>query len=156
MYIDYLYNHPEYIEIVANWIYNEFVIESEKSFEKLKQIIEYFKNTNSTYFPITLIAVINAECVGTISIFENDLKNQNELTPWLASLYVSPYYRGQGIAEKLINRVQEVVKGLNFKTLYLRTEHTSEYYRRLGWKYLYKTHDEKGQETEIFRISLNN
>ena len=60
------------------------------------------------------------------------------------------------IAEKLINRVQEVVKGLGLKTLYLRTEHTSEYYRRLGWEYVYKTNDEKGQETEVFRISVNN
>lgn len=71
-------------------------------------------------------------------------------------MYVSPYYRGQGIAEELINRVQEVVKGLRFKTLYLRTENASEYYRRLGWEYVHKTHDEKGQETEVFKISVNN
>lgn len=69
---------------------------------------------------------------------------------------MGPYYRGQGIAEKLINKVEEVVKGLGFKTLYLRIEHTSEYYRRLGWEYVYKTNDEKGQETEVFRISVNN
>jgi len=156
MYIDYLCNHPEYVETVANWIYSEFVVKSEKSFKKLEQIIEYFNNTNLTSFPITLIAVADNKCVGTISIFENDLKTQNDLTPWLASLYVSPYFRGQGIAEKLINRVQEVVKGLGFKTLYLRTEHTSEYYKRLGWEYVYKTNDEKGQETEVFRISVKN
>jgi len=156
MYIDYLCNHIEYVETVSIWIYSEFVVKPEKSLKKLEQIIEYFKNTNLTSFPITLIAVADNKCVGTVSIFENDLKNQNDLTPWLASLYVSPYYRGQGIAEKLINRVQEVVKGLGFKTLYLRTEHTSEYYRRLGWEYVYKTHDEKGQETEVFRISVNN
>lgn len=156
MYIDYLCNHPEYVETVANWIYSEFVVKSEKSLQKLEQIIEYFKNTNLTSFPITLIAVAENKRVGTISIFENDLKIQNDLTPWLASLYVSPQYRGQGIAEKLINRVQEVVKGLGFKTLYLRTEHTSEYYRRLGWEYVYKTNDEKGQETEVFKISVNN
>ena len=55
----------------------------------------------------------------------------------------------------MINRVQEVVKGLGVKTLYLRTEHTSGYYKRLGWEYVYKTHDEKGQETEVFKISVN-
>ena len=156
MYIDYLCNHPEYVNAVSNWIFCEFVVESEKNLKKLEQIIEYFKNTNVTSFPITLIAVEDNECVGTISIFENDLKTQNDLTPWLASLYVSPYYRGQGIAEKLINRVQEVVKECGFKTLYLRTEHTSEYYKRLGWEYVYKTHDEKGQETKVFRIAVNN
>lgn len=85
MYIDYLCNHPEYVETVSNWIYSEFVVESEKSFIKLQQIIEYFKNTNSMTFPITLIAVADNECVGSVSIFENDLKTQNDLTPWLAS-----------------------------------------------------------------------
>ena len=156
MHIDYLCNKPEYVKTVSNWIYSEFVVESEKSLKKLEEINEHFNNTKLTYFPITLIAVVNDECVGTISIYENDLKTQTDLTPWLASLYVSPYYRCQGIAEKLINRVQEVVKDLGFKTLYLRTEYTSEYYRRLGWEYVYKTHDEKGQETEVFRISINN
>lgn len=115
MYIDYLCNHPEYAETVLNWIYSEFVVELEKSLKKLEQIIEYFQNTNLTSFPITLIAVAQNECVGTISIFENDLKTQNELTPWLASLYVSPYYRGQRLAVKLINRVQEIVKSWDLK-----------------------------------------
>ncbi|SKC54551.1 GNAT family N-acetyltransferase [Maledivibacter halophilus] len=156
MYIDYLCNYPEYVETVANWIHNEFVIESEKSLKKLDLITEYFKKTNVKSFPITLVAVIDSECVGTISIFENDLKTQDNLTPWLASLYVRPNYRSQGIAEKLINRVREVVKGLGFETLYLRTEHTSEYYKKLGWEYVYKTHDGKGQETQVFRISINN
>jgi len=118
-------------------------------------ITEYFKSTSLTSFPITLIAVADNECIGTISIFENDLKTQNDLTPWLASLYVIPNYRCKGIAEKLINRVRDVVKDLGFKTLYLRTEHTSGYYKRLGWEYVYKTQDEKGQETEVFRISVN-
>lgn len=156
MYIDYLCNNPEYVEIVAKWIYSEFVVESEMSLKKLEEINEYFKNTKLTTFPITLIAVVNNECVGTVSIYENDLKTQTELSPWLASLYVNSCYRGQGIAEKLINKVQEVVKHLGFKTLYLRTEHTSEYYKRLGWEYVYKTYDEKGEETEVLRISINN
>lgn len=56
---------------------------------------------------------------------------------------------------KLINKVKKIVKELGYKTLYLRTEHTSEYYRKLGWEYVYKTQDEKGQETEVFRISVN-
>lgn len=155
MYIDYLCNHSKYAETVSNWIYGEFVVESEKSLKKLEQIIEYFQNTNLTSFPITLIAIADNECVGTISIFENDLKTQNELTPWLASLYVTPYYRGEGLAVKLINKVKKIVKELGYKTLYLRTEHTSEYYRKLGWEYVYKTQDEKGQETEVFRISVN-
>lgn len=42
------------------------------------------------------IAVSDNECLGTVSIFENDLQTQKDLTPWLASLYVSLDYRGRG------------------------------------------------------------
>jgi N-acetylglutamate synthase-like GNAT family acetyltransferase len=122
----------------------------------LDKVIEYFGHTQLKSFPITLIALVDGECAGTVSIFENDLKIQRELTPWLASLYVNPHYRGKGIAKELINKVQQVVKELGFKELYLRTEHTSEYYRRLGWNFVYKTHDEKGKETEVFKIIMNN
>ncbi len=155
VYIDYLYNHPEHINTVANWIYSEFVVKASGTLS-LDKVLEYLANTKLTSFPITLIAVIDGECAGTVSIFENDLKTQRDLTPWLASLYVNPHYRGKGIAKELINKVQQVVKELGFKELYLRTEHTSEYYRRLGWEFVYKTHDEKGQETEVFKIFINN
>lgn len=155
MYIDYLCNHPEYIDKVSNWIYSKFVMKTNNT-TSLNKVIEYFKNTQLKSFPITLVAIINDECVGTISIFENDLKTQNILSPWLASLYVSPDFRGKGIAKNLINKVQHIVKELGFKELYLRTEHTSEYYRLLGWEFIYKTHDEKNQETEIFKLFVGN
>lgn len=155
MYIDYLCNHSGHISTVTNWIYSEFVVKAKGTFS-LDNLVEYFENTKLKSFPITLIAVIDGECVGTVSIFQNDLKTQSELTPWLASLYVNPYFRGRGIAKTLINKVQQIVKDLGFKELYLRTEHASEYYRRLGWEFVYKTHDEKGQETEVFKIFINN
>ena len=37
---------------------------------------------------------------------------------------------------------------------YLRTEHTSEYYGKLGWEFVFKTYDEKEQHTEIFKYKI--
>ena len=153
MYIDHLCNHPEYIDIVSTWIHNEFVIKTKGSLN-FKEVVEYLSNTNEKDYPMAFIALVDNACVGTVSIFENDLQTQKVLTPWLASLYVSPNHRGQGVGEMLISHVQDVVKRLGFENLYLRTEHTSEYYRRLGWEFVYKTEDEKGQETEVFKYKL--
>lgn len=153
MYIDHLCNHTEYINIVSTWIYDEFVVKA-KGRLSFKEVVEYLSNTNKKDYPMIFIAIVDNECVGTVSIFENDLKTQKELTPWLASLYVSPDKRGQGVGELLINHVQDVVKGLGFETLYLRTEHTYEYYTRLGWEFVYKTEDEKCQQTEVFKYKL--
>lgn len=153
MYIDHLCNHSEYINTVSTWIYNEFVIKTGGSLN-FEEFVEYLSNTNKKDYPMTFIAVVENECVGTVSIFENDLKTQKALKPWLASLYVSLEYRGQGIGERLISRVQDEVKKLGFNTLYLRTEHTSKYYRKLGWEFVYKTEDEKDQGTEVFKYEL--
>ena len=155
MYIDHLCNYPEHLEAVANWIYDEFVIKPKGSLS-FKEVVEYLNKTNEESLPMTFVAILDNECVGTVSIFKNDLKTQETLTPWLASLFVNPEYRGRGVGEALINHVQHVVKELGYESLYLRTEHTSKYYRGLGWEFVYKTEDEKGQETEVFKYKLNN
>lgn len=146
--IQNLYYHPEHVGKVSGWIYEEFV--KGISSWSLDDVALFFSRTNLSSFPITLVAISGDECVGTVSIFENDLKSQDELKPWLASLYVTPEHRGKGVAEKLIDQVKVIVKELGFEILYLRTEHTSGYYRKLGWDYLNKALDEKGQETEVF------
>jgi hypothetical protein len=64
---------------VSGWVYNEFVVKS-KSKHTLEQVVKYFSDRNSETFPLTLIAIINDECVGTVALVENDLKTQNELS----------------------------------------------------------------------------
>lgn len=155
MKIEYLCKFPQYIELVSEWIYSEFVIKSGSSMT-LTQVKHYFKNTNSDKLPITLIAIIDEKCVGTISIFKNDLKTRQDLSPWLASLYVSSLYRGKGIGKKLILEVQAMVKELGYDAVYLRTEETSEYYIKNGWKYIIETVDEKGKKTDIFMLNVQN
>ncbi len=153
MRIDHLFKHTEYIASVAAWIYDEFVIKTGGSIS-FNEVVAYLSNTNDRSFPMAFVAIVDNECVGTVSIFKNDLKTQEALTPWLASLYVSPRHRGQGIRYKLIKHVQEVVKELGYEAVYLRTEHTSEYYKSLGWIFAYNAVDEKGQETEVFKYTL--
>lgn len=149
MEIVYLFNYPQYIETVSKWIYDEFVVKSGSTMT-LEKVNQYFSNTSIKNFPITLIAVIDNKCVGTVSLFENDLDTQDVLHPWLASIFVEPTFRKLGIAEKLTNKLLSIAGNLDYEKLYLRTEHTSEYYRARNWSSLGKAFDGKGQETEIF------
>lgn len=153
MVIKYLCDFPEYVKTVSSWIYNEFVVNT-KSDSTMKDIIDHFSKTSVDNFPITFIAVENSKCVGVVSIFENDLKSQDKLKPWLAALYVEPAYRSSRIAQGLIDRVLEKTKELGYSEVYLRTEHTANYYKKRGWDFVFKTTDEKGQETEVFKYSL--
>lgn len=150
--IDHLPRHPEFVPTVARWIYDEFVDSTLWTFD---QITAKFTECHLDKLPMTWIALDQGQCVGTVSLFQNDLKPRPDLTPWLAALYVKPESRGSGVAARLIESVIAESRRLEYDTLYLRTEHTAEYYRQRGWRFLETTHDTNGQETKIFSYVLS-
>lgn len=102
MRIDFLVNHPDKTLVVSEMVYSEFVVNtaSQKSFE---DVYNHFSKLKPNTLPITFIALLDDQCVGTVSIFENDLESRKDYKPWLASLFVAEEYRGNGIAQKLID-----------------------------------------------------
>lgn len=150
--IAYLADHPEHIHTVAEWIYNQWTDKSKKT---LDEVIESFKKRCvKNKIPLTLVALADDKCVGTVTIYKNDLETRKDLEPWLGSLYVSPSHRKQGIGEALTERTIEISKELGFKKLYLRTEEKADYYSKRGWDFIFNAQDEKGIETEVFAYQL--
>jgi len=144
MEITNLANNPRHIETVSKWIYEEF-IENIRLGIDYERVVENFSKSSNTF-----IAVHNGICIGTASLLSNDLKERKDLTPWLGALYVSENNRNKGVAKKLIKKVIEIAKDTNYDKIYLRTEHASEYYIRLGWEFIYETVDEFGLNTQVF------
>lgn len=153
MKVVFLKNHPEKINDVSTMIYKEFV-ENTRSTKSYQDVYEYFSNVKEHTLPITLIAIENGICLGTISIFENDLEIRKLYTPWLASLSTKSEYRCKGVGQLLINKAIEVVKKLGYEELYLRTEEASEYYKNRGWKLLETVSDEYYEKIDVFKIEL--
>ncbi len=56
-----------------------------------------------------------------------------DLSPWLASIYVLPENRGQGIGTALVERVIEEAVELGIETLYLFTPDRKGFFASLGW-----------------------
>ena len=154
MKIEHITDNPQYLEMVSKWIYKEFI-------ENIRQDIDYefvltaFSNRKKDAIPMTLIAIEDDECLGTITLFANDLKNRMDLTPWLGALYVNENHRKKGVAKKLIEELMLKTEELGFETIYLRTEHASNYYLKLGWEFLFKANDELGLETEVFSKKID-
>lgn len=144
-----LIDYPEYIDIVVNWIYSEFIQNTKINISK-ENVKGFFTKRYKNKMPITYIAVKKNQCLGTVSLVGNDLKERKDLTPWLAALYVVPQNRKKGIAKILINEVVNKAKDFNYTKIYLRTEEAAQYYKQLGWKNIYKTIDEYNQSTEVF------
>ncbi|MCP4176296.1 MAG: GNAT family N-acetyltransferase [bacterium] len=146
--IYHLSEKPEYIKTVSNWIYHEF---ADKEKISLVQIIDKFSNRFIDKHPITIIAVNKKnECIGTVSLFENDLRTRKDLTPWLASLYVKKTYRNKSVARILINELLKITNKLDYRKIFLRTETASQYYVNNNWVLLEKTVDENSKATTVF------
>jgi len=153
MKIEYLADHPEFMETVATWRYKEF-IEGIRLGISYEQVLAAVKNCKISEFPICLAAIEDGVCAGTVSIVHNDLRYR-DYTPWLASLYVDPAYRNRKIGERLIERVKDIAREMGYGELYLRTEHASGYYRKLGgWAFVESCEDEFGLVPDVFKTAL--
>lgn len=148
-----LVERPACIPTVATWIYSEFV-ETLRPGISLQDITTALHARERAVLPLTFVAMIGDVCIGTVSLVGNDLKARQDLTPWLASLYVSTGYRGHGYAQRLIDHVIAAAAALGFGRLYLRTETAAAYYTRLGWKKIYATTDEFNLFTEVFEREI--
>ncbi|MGE8036594.1 GNAT family N-acetyltransferase [Lysinibacillus sp. NPDC093692] len=155
MEIDLLVSKPQHIEDVAEMVYKEFVVptSSKKTYE---EVVEFFKRTYVDEFPITFIASVDGQCVGTVSVFENDWKERPQFKPWLASLFVEPSYRSQKIGFYLIKALLEYMKKIGYTKVFLKTENAAVYYEKRGWERIETVLDEQGDHIDIFKYTLLN
>ena len=152
MKIEYLADNIIFAEIVAEWIYDEF-IKGVRHGISYEQVLSSVRNCHKAELPVRLIAIEDNKCVGTVSIVQNDLKCR-DYTPWLAALYIDKSYRGNKIGEQLVERTKSIAKELGYYELFLRTENTSDYYRKLGWRFIESCEDEFGLTPDVFKFSL--
>lgn len=148
-----LADNQHYYKDVSKMIYQEFV-RGTSSKMTLKDVENFFGNTNVDVFPITFISIIDNECIGTVSVYEHDFKERPQYSPWLASLYVKPKYRDKKMGQQLITYLISHLKALNYSELYLKTENASEYYKKLGWKLVESVNNQDADTVDIFKYEL--
>ncbi len=88
--------------------------------------------------------------VGTACLVADDMSDRRDLTPWLASVFVLPEWRGRGIASRLVQRVEEEACAQGHGHFYLYTPDQQPLYRRLGWRDL-EERDYRGEAVTIMR-----
>jgi predicted N-acetyltransferase YhbS len=81
--------------------------------------------------PLSLLALVEKEPVGTVNLIENDDDRRIHLRPWLAALVVVPRYRGRGIGSQLVRELAGLAATLGYCSVYLGTDNPG-FYARLG------------------------
>ncbi|KKK34567.1 hypothetical protein WN59_07520 [Salinicoccus sediminis] len=148
---DFLSKWPQYKTEVARIIFERFHLDERRK-GTFKETVKFFSQSGITDYPITMIALKGGKCIGTVSIYRNDLPERPEYQPWLTALYVLPDFRGQGVADRLVRDMLNHLSGLGYETIYAKTETQSryDYYLQKGWKLL-ETVDVDGRDNYIFR-----
>jgi GNAT superfamily N-acetyltransferase len=128
--LHYLRDVPEHTETIAKWIYETFPHEFETmSFVEWLEVMKHPER-------ITFVAVENRRALGTASLDFEDLPPRDDLTPWLASVYVLPEVRSRGLGARLVSAVEEEARANGFKRIYLHTSDRAEFYAKRGWQVL--------------------
>lgn len=146
-----LKDHLEYLEEVSKWVWKEW---SEVHGASLEDIIYRSKHSIcEDKIPQMYIALYNKEVIGVVSLWNNDLTARQDLTPWMATLFIKEEYRNLGVGTILQEKSIEVARSLKYDYLYLITDHVG-YYEKTGWKFLELAPLGDGRMTHIYQYDL--
>jgi predicted N-acetyltransferase YhbS len=127
-----LVDHPEHLPLVAGWIYREWTSRRPGSSEA--DVAERLRShLRRGGLPLMVLALDGSECCGCASLRAADLEGREDVTPWLASVYVSEARRRAGIGAQLVRAIEAEAARLEVATLYLYTPDRQAFYAARGW-----------------------
>lgn len=125
------WHHAQWGELMAPWSFAEALAELEG-------------HAAGGACPTTLVALAADDTLlGSVSLVLEDAPELKHFGPWLASLYVLPTARGQGIGAALVQAlvrhaaslgVVDELRQEGIDTLYLFTHEHARWYQSLGWE----------------------
>ena len=132
MKIEYLAENLALVPTIAHWHHEEWgYFNPGDSVEK--RITNLQTHLGREQIPTTFISLSGGILLGSASLIAHDMDTRMDLSPWLASIYVLPENRGQGIGTALVERVIEEAVELGIETLYLFTPDRKGFFASLGW-----------------------
>jgi GNAT superfamily N-acetyltransferase len=148
-----LEQRPELIPVCAAWNFGEWgCLYGEHSLESA--VKDFTEAASGLRLPATWVCVAEGKPAGMASLSETDHPDRKDLSPWMASVYVHPQFRGRGIAEALCRAVAAGARERGFEEIHLFTGNAAKLYERLGWRHAGQLRDPSGAGTETVLMTL--
>lgn len=136
--LDYLANHPELIQPVAELGQLEFgYLNPGRTIENRLESLK--KHLNYDQLPIAFVGFKDGKFIGTASLRITDIDSYTHVTPWLGGVIVVPEMRNQGVGTWLVEETMKQALNLGVHTWYLYTPNRETFYAKMGWKTIDKT-----------------
>ncbi|AHG19259.1 GNAT family acetyltransferase [Chania multitudinisentens RB-25] len=148
--IVHLADYPQHQQQVIDWQWQAFGSDNSRAF--FASIVE--SSLRRDGLPVTFIALLGDKLVGTVGLWRCDLISRQDLTPWLAALYVDESQRGSGLGLQLQQFVQDYSQQAGFHELYLYADF-SGYYERHGWQYIGEALDYPDRPVRLYTRHLS-
>ncbi len=147
MRIESLADHPELLDVVARWHWEEWGhADRGGSLERWRDALR--AQAGGDGIPTTFVAFDRDRPVGSVTLTEHDMPGHlgyGDFRPWIAGTYVEPSARGSGVGTALLRHAVERAAEWDVDRLYLYTESARGFYERLGWTTLDETEYEGGR-----------
>jgi len=124
-----------FLSQLAQWHHNEW-LHLNPGATLASRLERYRVSIETELLPEIFVAYNGTTLSGSVTLAKDDMDTRACLTPWLASLYVDPDSRGQGIASQLIQHVVSYAKANSYKNIYLFTEDQTDFYQHRGWRFI--------------------
>jgi GNAT superfamily N-acetyltransferase len=125
---------PAAIPALAEWFHAEWHYYDGRSIAETEAQLRDCLNRDS--LPITFLALCDSEVIGTVSLDTSDLPNYDHLSPWLASFYVLPSRRREGVGRALVEHLVAFARVRGISPIYLWTPGSTRLYEECGWQIL--------------------
>ncbi len=130
---------PDCVGTVARWQWSEWG-HLDPTDSLAARITSLRDQTDPNRISTTYLALDGDTPLGSASLVEHDMHTHRELSPWLASVYVTPATRGRGVASALVEHTVAQAAAMGVARLFLFTESARGLYEKLGWRMIAEEH----------------
>ena len=133
MKIELLGNHLDFLPELAKLHFDEWKhFSPDQTLED--RVLKLQEVARSGDVPFVVVAIDNNQLIGSSALVNEDMSTRKDLSPWLASVFVKPEFRKNGVGTNLVRYIEAEAQKRGIQKLFLYTEYARNLYAALGWR----------------------